>query len=541
MAKRDDDDDFDASEAEVEEAAEIADADDEVAEAAEDDAEVADADAEDYEDEPYEEEKPRLKPKVTMLTLVLCLLNVLAALGFVFMLMLNYDRRQAYTFLAAQQEFQLIGAGTLEDREGETAGEATLPAQKLSSQELKAAHAERRVGPASGEFSPVENGIRFQLNTGDLAPEVLKEWMSDVGEPVGTIEEEFNRLQKKLPGEIQAAADKVVENYKKADDATKQNKVLSLLYPLCLNPMQVQRLEKKVRGDANKVPATLGAPLDQMLKEAVERRILADILIPVEMFRPSAPDRRVLENVADVNEVKLDDVRKLLSDRLSAAASDKYDGGVHFGEEWNGQKRWTIEKRQNGAFLLLCLALTPNYAQLEKGAKFEDRFLNPKGLERAQRISGIYDFTAACKAYNDVAKRLEKRIADAIALDREGFYHQVANEMKRSVGFADKHAELIFRIRQVQIQIATAEKRLEDLKGQRDRAAKLVEERTDHKVKVEKQIVQDRAATAKRVAELRELQQQLHRALVELADAAEANAQLADSIRRLSGVKGAQP
>jgi len=150
----------------------------------------------------------------------------------------------------------------------------------------------------------------------------------------------------------------------------------------------------------------------------------------------------------------------------------------------------------------------------------------------------LFDFTQACVNYNEAVQKLEQRVIDAIALDRDGFFVQAG---ARSDSFADRHAAAIQRIRLVQLQIRQAEERVKDLQGQIDRAKKLVEDRTAQKAETEERINQERKITAKRAEELRVLQQQLYRALAQLADAAEINARLEAEIDRRSGVKGSKP
>jgi hypothetical protein len=529
--------DAEAADADDAEAVE-ADADSDVAEA-EDDAEAeeskaadefeeAEADADDVgEEEPYEEEKPKPKPKITGLTLTLCILNVAAALGFLYLLMLDYSKRNSYTYAAAQHEFPMAGVGTNEDRHGITAGVETLPKPKLSHDALNSAFRARGGSGTTGSFTPVEDGIRYQLY--GMPPELLKQELKDVGDPVATVEEEMKRLQGKLPGDIQAVVAKQSDLLKKATDAEKQKKLAMLLYPLCRTRMQVEKLDAKIK-------RAQGAALDSMVADAVERRILADILLPVEMFRSSDTEDATLEKVSDAGDVPIDVLRKLMDRRLEAAAKETHDGAVHFGKEWDNQKRWTIEKRQNAAFLLLSLAYARNH--LTPLAKEDSPFLYPNGIVRAVRISGLYDFTTAAKAYNDALRKWEERVVAAIALDRDGF-HIVGknNEIKRSESFAEQHAALQFRIRQVQTQIRAAQARIQDIDQQIDRAKKLVDVRTKDLAEVESRIKQERAITKKRIAELRQLQDQLFENQKILATAAEINARLEAEIRALSGVK----
>jgi hypothetical protein len=552
MAKKRDDEDLhdEAIEAAEEAAEEAKAADAETAEhvAAAEEVEEAAASAEEVaeepppeepiDEEPYEEEPPAKKTKVTGLTLTLCILNVLAALGFVFMLLLDYQKRQGYTFAAAANEAALIGLGTKEDREGDTAAQAAAPRHKLSDQALRDS-ARSRGATVSEPFSPVEDGFRFQLYAGEWGPAMLKEMMGDLPEPVGSIEEEMRRLKSKLPGDIKAVADQLLANLAKAP-AEKQKKLGMLLFPLCVTPKQVEDLEKKIK-------SAQGEALDNLLAEAVERRILADILMPIELFRASDPNkteekgtlvyRSPLENAA---EAPIDDLRNLLNKRLDAAASDKHDGSVHFGEEWNGQKRWTIEKRQNAAFLLVSVAYARKH--LAANPKDEEELLlyGPRGLVRAARLSGLYDFTSACLAYNDAVKKLHERALAQLALDREGFDLAKDGQVRRSEGYAEKHASLQFQIRAVQLQIRQANERIADLEQQNKRGAELVKDREALKADIEKRTFEERAKTAKLAAELRVLQNEMHEANLKLADAAENNAKLEERLRRLSGAKGTE-
>src|SRR5262245_65202663 len=174
MAKRDDhnrdrEEIEDAEEAADAEAAEEAEAEEAEAEDAAKAEDAEKADSEVGEAEPPESaetqasEKPKPKPKITGLTLTLCILNVAAVIGFVVMLVLDYGKRQAYTYAAFQYEFQLGGLGTKEDRDGVTAGVETLPRQKLTPEALKAAYSSRGGASVSEPFAPVEDGLRYHL------------------------------------------------------------------------------------------------------------------------------------------------------------------------------------------------------------------------------------------------------------------------------------------------------------------------------------------------------------------------------------------
>src|SRR5262249_3494850 len=157
-------------------------------------------------------------------------------------------------------------------------------------------------------------------------------------------------------------------------------------------PMQVEKLEAKIKN-------AKGNMVTALLEDAVQRRILADILLPMEMFRPGESEVNklaILEKAADKDEVSLDTLQNLMKSRLDEAGDTKYNSKIHYGQDWSQVPRWTPEKRQNAAFLLVSLA----YAH-KPGKKDDEQLLDPKGLERAQRISGLFDFTQACVNYNE--------------------------------------------------------------------------------------------------------------------------------------------
>src|SRR5262249_20797899 len=155
-------------------------------------------------------------------------------------------------------------------RDGVTAGVETLPRQKLTPEALKAALSSRGGASVSEPFSPVEDGLRCHLYG---EPEQLKELLKDLGNPVGNIEEEMARIKGGLLNQIESVAKELSQSMEKADDAAKKKKIEMLLYPLCFNPMQVEKLEAKIKNAKGN--------MTELLEDAVQRRILADILLPV--------------------------------------------------------------------------------------------------------------------------------------------------------------------------------------------------------------------------------------------------------------------
>lgn len=520
MADYDDDDDRDLDETEEDEFDDEAD-DDEVEDADEDSA---------LEDEDEPEEKPRRKPKVTTLTLVLIFLNLLAGGGFVFLLLMNYEKRQAFTFAALAHEAHLVGAGLDEDRKGATAATVTLPKPRLSSDELRAALSSRGGTPGSEPLAAVEKGLPYHVHQAELRPEARRELFSDVGEPVASIEEELLRLKSKIVGDIEDVGKQMVAKYK--DDAAKRGKAALLLLPLCFDTFQIEKLNTRIA-------RSQGAQLDALLADAAQRRIIADILNPVEVVRPGDPDKLFIEKVCDPEVITLEQLRDKLTGRLQNAASGKHDGEYFLGEKWEGQPRFTVEKREAAAFLLTSIGYARKH--LDPSAKFDEQLLYPRGLDRAQRICGVYSFTLAAEQLAEAFAKLQDRVQRALTVDREGYEISVNNQLKRSEGFIDQHADAVRRIQDLRLVIRKAEHQLEDLKDQAGKAKKLYEERLAHLKDVQDRILKARASTATLAGELDKLQKELFQAELKLAEAGNINARLERQIRQLSSGKGFAP
>src|SRR5258708_7890802 len=66
-----------------------------------------DDDEVDVEEEAFEEEAPRPRTGVTGLTLLLCFLNIVAALGFVFLLSMDFGKRQAWSLAIFKHDLDI--------------------------------------------------------------------------------------------------------------------------------------------------------------------------------------------------------------------------------------------------------------------------------------------------------------------------------------------------------------------------------------------------------------------------------------------------
>src|SRR5207244_12160799 len=111
---------------------------------------------------------------------------------------------------------------------------------------LKEALTNRGGRPVSWPCAASVGRLRYQRYTGERTPALFKELMGDLGNPVGSIEEEMARIKGTLFNDIQGVAGQLAESMK-ADDAAKRAKIAMLLYPLCFNPLQVENLAKTIK------------------------------------------------------------------------------------------------------------------------------------------------------------------------------------------------------------------------------------------------------------------------------------------------------
>jgi len=499
-------------------------------------------------DEPAEESKP--KARNSTLTLALCVLNVLAALVFFYLLILDFQKRQEWSYVVFMNELIMQGLPLKEEDEAPSGSRATLPRQKLDSKQINDVFNPR--GGKGGEFWPVDEPLPTRIQAQHLTPEILKDYFGPLGMPVATLEEEVKRLKAKVPADIARVAQDASEAYRTKDDAAKRKLAENLLLPLAYDIFQVEALERKIK-------SAKGPELDSLYEEAVQRRLLIDILAPCEIYRPGDVGTFLIEKVADLNNFKLDQLQQLLQKRFDIAIADKFDGTVHLGTDWNGEKRLSWEKRQTIGFLLVAIANVqkPDFANTGKVVHLYPDAGTPAGtpnMLRAQTVLGLYEFADAAQHLPLAWRTLEEQLIRSIHVDREGFdivykdktgnFKDLDGKLTRNRAFIDKHALEIRRIIDLTAEIKTAQDRLKDLQDQSKSAQRVVEERSEHLNAMTKTLVAARAETARQVAELRKLQAELFQAQKELRDADERNVRLLEEIRaeerKASGLRGAK-
>jgi hypothetical protein len=502
-----------------------------------------DGDDDDDDGESSMDEAPKKPtPKMTGLTKTLLGLNIFIGVPvFLAALMLDNDKHTAHVYRAIYNHALVLGLPLENEETVASLAQEMRPVMRLTPEQLKKAFTDRRTGfsvPGNEPFLMVEEPIPVFLRPSDMTDSLVKDLFRDVSDPVPTLDAEIKRLEGVIPGAIEAAAKEVLDQTKSADE--KRSVIRKVLFPIAWDVWQVKRLN-------NKLIAAKDEDLDAILTDAVQRRMYYDILAPINLFRPGADGDYKIEKIASVDPYdqvysdesvqfkaySIDDLKGFLKQRLEAALKENYDPEVHLGKRWPSEamKRDNIERRQVIAFTLFTLgqAQVPTL----------NKALFPKGLDRAQVVSGINDFTSASVRYVLAMQTLQKRIADAINADRDGVVLSVKGSLTRTNGFITEYEAEVQRLIGIVESIDTAQKRIADLKTQRDHLTKIYEQRDlQHKATMKK-LLDVRKETETIAQNLRGLQGQLHEALLELSEAANRNFRLEAEIRAIE-LKGAK-
>jgi len=493
-----------------------------------------DDDDDDKDDDTEADDTPKPPtPKITTTTYILLGTNLPAAIFFVVMLFFAHATHEQYNHRTILNFLRAEGIPLEAEDTPASLHAETRPVLRLNSEQLKAAFSSRKSGGSASEpFVPIEEPIVIHIRPRDMTDVLVKDLFGDVGNGVKTQDDEIKRLADSLPGTIETAAKDVAS---KAKD--KRAAIKKLLLPIAWDVWQVKRLNDTLL-------AAKDNALDDMLLDAAQRRIYYDILAPLNIHRPgadgdykiekmSAIDSYVMEfkdGKVKVDGYKIDDLKGFLQQRLKAALSDKYDPAVHLGTRWpsdpKAMTRDNNERRQVIAFILFTLG----QVQVEK------QELVPKGLDRAQIVSGLNEFTSASVQFVLTQRILQQRIAEAIRVDREGWILTVKDatgkeEISRTNGFIDEYEAEVQRLIRIVESIETAQKRIADLTAQRDQFTKVYAQRDQQQKDTMKKLLDARKDTEKLTQDLRGLQQQMHAALIELSDAASRNFALEAQIR----------
>ena len=481
------------------------------------------------------------KPQMTKTAMVFMLLNWVMVAAFVYVATMDYFTRLQFSYRGMLNHITIWGLPLRMEEDFPSGWAQTRPQLKLSPEQLKDAFKSRRgVTPigAREEFVPVDEPVPLRLRPSDMSEDILKDVFAEVGKAMGpTQEDEIVFLITDVPSKIENATKTVLDKFKDKSEEEKRKTAKEVLLPFAWNVWQDEKLAKRIE-------EATGAELDSILKESVQRRMYHDILAPINLFRPPDLKDFKVEKLASLDSMpeakdlkdhtKLEDLKKVLEKRFSAAIADKYNAETHLGDLWNTEKsgalameRDSIEKRQTIAFVLCAVA----HVQVPVLGDF----LYPKGVERAQVLCGLREFTTATIHYVPILRVIEDRRERQIRDHRQGYVVDVRNKPETTMtkGYIDEHNAVIDELVDLVRQIDVERKRLETQRRDRDHLQKIYEQRALQHREVMDKLLTARKNTEVYVLELRKKQTELHEALVELSDAAERNFALEARIRHI--------
>lgn len=494
---------------------------------------------------------PAPRPKVTILTMILIFLNIAGAVAFVFLMSVNFQRRQAWAYATFLRDLEIMGLPLEEEDRGQSGSRAALPKQKLSGEALMEAF-KWRGGPVSKVkegFRDIEEPYKHTIEGRYLTPDILKGYFGALPNPVKTLEDEIKFQKKTFPDLVSKAAKDYVEDVKKlATEEQRRDKVRRAIMPTATSLKHLNELLAKIK-------ATSGDALLAMLEEGIQRRIHLEVLTPIEVSRPGnlevADEKFLIAHAGDLEAYPLDKLKGLFDKRMDAAIADKFDGDTFFGADFAGKPRGSLEKRQAIGMALLAIA----HAHGPDG-----KLLDDKAVDRARKVLGLWEFAYSASRYTSALGMLFMEVLyepDATGKDRpillgllnelrynrEGADYIIDPKTKTrrvlpSTSFIARFEELVAQIQEVQRDLHSTRKRLEELKSQNALAEKSHAERTKHLAEMVGKLNRERARTKELVAKARELQEELFAAQVELIRAGEANYELEQEIRKLQLRKG---
>jgi hypothetical protein len=481
---------------------------------------MADADANVPGDTPTEE----VAPSPSVFTLVLIVLNVVAGLGFGYLLLLDYDRRQAWSYAVFRHDLMLWGLPLEEDETQITGRLPTSPPQYLDPDQLKKEFEQRNRGTRVTEkFQPVNEVVGQRIKPSQLSKEVLDDVFKGVpGAKVKTLQEEVAAVQRALFADLAKAAEEYAETAK--NDADRRKRLAALLLPAAGTPWQIDAVDRTIK-------SAKAADLGALLVDAGQRRVLLDILQLLEERRPTAPSedtddahkeaaerKSILDRGADPAAVKLDQLKELLEERFKQATS----GGPGKLDSVSYEKRSAI------AYLLYALG----HVRRPDGQP-----LYPDEHKRLEVVVGLFDYNQAADTLAVALRNAAERLLSAIEDDREGDTFRT-NPKAKTVGFVARYQALTQRMLDVVADIKEQEghlRRLQELEAQHKLQYDSDDDknpgRLQHYQSVVKRLVAARRESALRVQALREKEEQLFQAQRDLAEAARRNEQLERDIR----------
>jgi hypothetical protein len=464
-----------------------------------------------------EEEAPPPEPRVTMGTLVLCILVLLASAGACVVVALDHGKRQEWSYAVYLHDLALMGLPLAEETEGRSASREMVPLVRIEPADVNKAFSKRPGVERKGSepFKAVEEIFAPRIQPEDLGPDTLAILFKGLGEPVKTLEQEVERIKSRLPQDIDLAAQEAAK--KEQGDVAGRKLAEKVLLPLARTPDQVYALDKKIQ-------AAKGAELSALIEKGTRLRLIEQVLDPLNEERPVQPKNRLLESLADLDNAKVvEEAEALLKRRIDAVTAERHDPEL-LGEEWAGKERTSIEKRQAIAYLLYTIS------QVKKP---DGTLLYPQGPERTEVVVGLNEFTHAADRYAVALQAIQERVTRFHQYELAGYRFKDADKIESLPAFVQQYPEEIRNIQDLRAVIKNREFRLKELQGQVEQLKRQLADRQQHYDTVQKELLGARAETARLVGDLQVLQRQYFEAQRRLSDAAEVNAQKEKLLRKL--------
>jgi len=375
---------------------------------------------------------------------------------------------------------------------------------------------ERRAGGKGGSeaFQAVSELVAQRIRPDDIGPDTQKTLFQGVGEPVKTLEQEVDRIKKRLLPDIETAAQEAGKDLN--NDAARRKLAVKTLLPLARTPLQVEALDRRIQ-------AAKGPELSALLERGARLRMLAEVLAPLEEQQPARTKDNLLFSLSELeNTRRVDETEALVSKRIDAVLAKDFDPEL-YGDEWAGKQRTSMDKREAIAFLLYTVS------QVRKP---DGQLLYPQGPERTEVVVGLNEYTHAADSFALALRKLRSRVVQE---NEAALNYVFLNGDKQDTlsSFVQRYPEDIKAIQDLREGIKSREFRQREYQAQRDRHLKQLEERKKHYDEIVAELAKERTKTAAKVANLHKLQQEYFAAQRRLADAAELNARKVDQMRKL--------
>jgi hypothetical protein len=489
-------------------------------------AEEEHAEEEEKEEEKEEEEKPR--SMVTLVTLVLCVFNILAACAFAFLLLMDGQKRQVWEYASLVYDLVLWGVPLEEQDAKSTNSDVLHPPINLSQDQIAAEYKARKtqVQIPAKDFRDVNEVLKSSIKPSKLTKQLLTDlFKQSEGQPVTSLVMEVDRVRKKLLPDIEQAAKASAKSADALDEKEHRDLLKRILLPLAYNTAQVDV-------EAKRIEAAAAGDLKAMHEDAVQRSMLFELLDVLQMYRHWNVQEPIVTEIVGETPIALAKLKKLTEERIDDLLQER-------SKFLNNEKRAAYEKRDNIAFFLVAAAnlrVPPDHKQLLYPRKQDE---NTKKIDpsRAEIVLGLVNYVNATNILASIYKRLDDQSSKRIehALSGAG----VTKDGKDAYvpGFESIHKKKQAALADMTANIEQLKKEIKSLQGQLESTQKLYEDDKGLSETMKAKLLAEKKTTAKLVADLKKLETQLFQAQLDLAGIMEVNQglekQITDAERKL--------